>query len=63
MVSILWSVCCYMYVVGRVMLCVYWLSEEPVVYVSFSWNVGECVYGSEMCEARVVTEVGKWWVV
>ena len=51
------------FVVWRVILCACWLPEEPVIYVSFGWNVGVCVVGVEMCKARGVAKVGEWWVV
>ena len=34
-----------------------------MVYVCSGWHVGVCVLGVKMCEARGVTEAGKWWVV
>ena len=40
------------------MLCGYWLPEEPVISVSFSWDEGVCVLGGEMCKSRGVAEVG-----
>ena len=52
MVPVFWSVCCYVCAMGCVMLCVFWLPEEPVIYVSFSWYVDVCVFGVVMCETR-----------
>ena len=58
MISILWGVCCYLYVVWRVVWCGEWLPEEPVVYVGFRRDKGVCVLGGEMCKACGVAEMG-----
>ena len=40
-----------------------WVSEEPMVYVGFSWYLCVNVLGGDVDEAYIFAELARWWVV